>query len=395
MLSKLPQETTQLLVEVCSGTSPDLTSPKDSPESINGTSGAVAHSRGPSAAIPYLSYLTYNRSGNTESPNPNSDQVPASPVPPNIVESSQVSREPTTAEQSTHLESAVSSTPTITSKPAPVKRPAPSQYFAHFVHHPQYFIQFLEAVAFNRWRQRVDLESSTSTGQTSSPLSAADDKYDQAAVWNTLLELYLTSSQEGQADKDANATLRRKAIYVLQNEKVLPYDATHALIVCSTQSFTEGLVLLWEKMGMYEDVLRFWMDRSERAYRGDSSETDGSPEEASARVVQYLKLYGPAHPHLYTLVLRFLTSSPALLSRHTDDLANVLEHINREKIIPPVGVIQILSRNEVSSVGLVKDWLMTRIAESRDEIDAVRSFVYCYVIVWRTYIQISSLRTGS
>jgi hypothetical protein len=50
----------------------------------------------------------------------------------------------------------------------------------------------------------------------------------------------------------------------------------------------------------------------------------------------------------------------------------VLEHIETQKIMPPLGVIQVLSRNGVASVGLVKQWLMTRIKEAREEIHTVR-----------------------
>jgi hypothetical protein len=114
-------------------------------------------------------------------------------------------------------------------------------------------------------------------------------------------------------------------------------------------------------MGMYEDVLRFWMDK----YK------EGTVPEASAQVVHHLKIYGATNPHLYPLVLRFLTSTPDLLQKHQEDLKGVLDHIEKERIIPPLGVIQVLSRNGVASVGLVKEWLMTRIKEARDEIQSV------------------------
>jgi vacuolar protein sorting-associated protein 11 len=90
-------------------------------------------------------------------------------------------------------------------------------------------------------------------------------------------------------------------------------------------------------------------------------------------------LYGPTRPHLYPLVLRFLTSSPELLSRHTKDVEMVLDHIEKEKIMPPMGIIQVLSRNRVASVGLVKQWLMTRIKESREEIHTVRFFLLIFI----------------
>ncbi|KAJ3739356.1 hypothetical protein EV360DRAFT_90484 [Lentinula raphanica] len=50
-----------------------------------------------------------------------------------------------------------------------------------------------------------------------------------------------------------------------------------------------------------EDGLRFWMERDK----------DGTTPGASAEVLQHLAFYGPSHAHLYTLVLRFLTSQTA------------------------------------------------------------------------------------
>lgn len=180
---------------------------------------------------------------------------------------------------------------------------------------------------------------------------------DQAAVWNTLFELYLAQPGGGDA----------KALAVLQNAR-LPYDPTHALILCSTRAYTPGLVLLWERMGMQEDVLRFFMDRE---LEGDA--------DASAEVVRRLDQYGPGRPQLYPLVLRFLTSTPALLAKHREDVRRVLKVIDEEKLMPPVSVVQVLSRNSVASVGLVKEWLMSRIKSAREEVDTVRLLESCHI----------------
>ena len=246
-----------------------------------------------------------------------------------------------------------------TARPPPlIKRPSPRLYFAHFVDHPTLFVRFLEAVALRRWGQSVDELSGTATsGQQE---TSEDDKSEQTAVWNTLLELYLSLFVNKNVEEEDASGLHDKVTRLLQNEH-LPYDPSHALIVCSTRAFTPGLVLLWEKMGMYEDVLRFWMDK----------EKEGSDPEASTQVIRHLNIYGPTHPHLYPLVLRFLTSSSGLLSRHTPDLALVLEHIDSENIMPPLGIVQVLSRNGVASVGLVKQWLMARIQDSQHELQAV------------------------
>jgi len=198
-----------------------------------------------------------------------------------------------------------------------------------------------------------------------SPSSNEDEdseKRDQAAVWNTLLELYLDGGSQEQ---------QLKALKVLTSDS-LPCDKTHALILCSSYSYTPGLVVLWEKLGMYEDVLRFWTNR-----HNGSSESS-----ASAEVVQALARYGPSHPHLYELVLRFLTSTPELLTRHQADVEMILEHIEKERIMPPLGVVQVLSRNGVASVGLVKDWLMGRIKEAREEVQTVSTF--CFLLFFYT-----------
>lgn len=220
-----------------------------------------------------------------------------------------------------------------------------------------------------RWGQSVEDQTPGSIGLYSDRSSVAPqmdddefvDRQDQVAVWDTLLELYLTlplrTGPPGQRTTFDEGTMRDKAMRVLRSGAI-PYDETHALILCSTAGFTLGLVLLWEKMGMYEDVLRFWMDK----YK------EGNAPDASKKVVEQLMLYGTEHPHLYPLVLRFLTSTPELLARHQEDVKGILEYIDEEELIPPLGVIQVLSRNGVASVGLVKEWLIKRITESRSEI---------------------------
>ncbi len=76
----------------------------------------------------------------------------------------------------------------------------------------------------------------------------------------------------------------------------------------------------------------------------------------------------------YPLVLRFLMSTPALLAKHHDDIADVLRVIDDEKIMPPVSVVQVLSRNGVASIGLVKEWLMVRFQSAQQEVDKVSFF---------------------
>ncbi|KAF8725005.1 Zinc-finger, partial [Rhizoctonia solani] len=266
------------------------------------------------------------------------------------------------------------------SPPPPIPPPSPRPFFAHFVAHSKQFVQFLERVADKRWGQSVNSLGVVTINPPNRSLAELESEItEQTAVWNTLLELYLTSTHE-----------KTKAIGVLRSggdtitgshDPKLPFDNMHALILCSTFQFTDGLMLLWEQMGMYEDVLRFWMERALDPSIIPSSvdlDLESESRKASQRVLIHLDQYGPAHPHLYELVLRFLTSTSELLHRHSADVTKILDVIEREKIMPPLGVVQILARNGVASVGLVKAWLMTRINESRSEVESDRKLIESY-----------------
>jgi hypothetical protein len=121
------------------------------------------------------------------------------------------------------------------------------------------FVVFLETVARRRWAQSVDSDAATAASSPIDyPMDEQADKEDQIAVWNTLLELYLTlpapESVDSNEKKRSPDVMRDKALRVLKNESI-PYDPMHALILCSSHGYTPGLVLPWEKMGMYEDIL--------------------------------------------------------------------------------------------------------------------------------------------
>ncbi|KAG1764165.1 hypothetical protein EV702DRAFT_1154861 [Suillus placidus] len=327
MLDNLPEETTQLLIDLCT-----ISGPLTMPEAEDATS---QQSTTPANAPSYLSYLALSRA----------------PAPEDKVEESKADEEEEPVEPQTSQPSAPASS-------KEEKRPSPTLYFAHFVDHSSYFVRFLENVAARRWGQSLSPLPSP-TPNPSLDEDEDSEKRDQAAVWNTLLELYLDGGSQEQQDK---------ALKILTSDS-LPCDKTHALILCSGYTYTRGLVILWERLGMYEDVLRFWMDKHN---------TSPSESSASTEVVLALAQYGPTHPHLYELVLRFLTSTPELLTRHQGDVEKILEHIEKERIMPPLGVVQVLSRNGVASVGLVKDWLMGRIKEARDEVQTDQQLINSY-----------------
>lgn len=344
MLANLPDETTQLLIDICTGTS-TLTMET---ENI-GTSKKTA-------APSYLSYLALSRSHPAES-----DSAPQTPLMPTPTAKAVV--EITQPRKTTSVQDiSRSGTPmpgTIDDKALPEKHPSPRKYFSHFVDNTEKFVVFLEAVALRRWGQTVEATAPSKADTPSEITNEESERQDQEAVWQTLLELYLALSE----NEAPEGPLRKKALALLQSTTI-PYDTMHALMLCTTRDFIPGLILLWEKLGMVEDIVRFWI----------AQENDKNMPGASTEVLKALSRYGPDNHHLYPIVLRFLTSNAELLSRHSTELEEILETIESEKIMPPLGVIQVLSRNEVTSVGLLKNWLLLRIQNSRNEIETVSTY---------------------
>ena len=376
LLHHEPDATTELLIDLCSGQLGKKPLVPTSDEA-NGTKEASGSS-GPAM----LSYLGVNRvtglftnDGTSSSLPSTSEQIPAQTNGEIIVPVSGLADGLKDAMIFESNESGPAYTP-----------PSPRQFFAHFVDHHAHFVRFLEKVAAAMWRQSI----SPTPARGVQPLSPrptesfkSDDPVlvDQRAVWNTLLELHLASIKS--TNEIVAKVAQDKALRLLADRN-LPFDPVHAMILCSTAHFTDGLMGLWESMGMYEDILRYWIEKD--TAEGEAAAEDGvnghvktnGERNASDEVLRYLDIYGPTHPHLYPIVLRYLTSSPLILSRHSSQLPRLLSTINEERIMPPLAVVQLLSRNGVASIGSVKEWLRAKVTETRQEVESDKHLVTSY-----------------
>ncbi|KAH9980920.1 hypothetical protein BGW80DRAFT_1267217 [Lactifluus volemus] len=347
LVAALPDQTTQLLIEICTGGT----------DPLNSDSDTLPTPSKPTAAGSYLSYLALRGPATASAPAPPSPVSASDPPVPSSASSRtarQSDRGGTRREPTIEGSRAPSPPSTVRAVPPPVKRPSPRLYFANFIGHRDHLVVFLEAVALRRWGQSLD--GPTRDNSVSSSLGGETST---SAVWNTLLELYLTLASAAGDGARAEA-LRDKALQLLRAAERLPYDPTHALILCAARSFTPGLVFLWERLGMHEDVLRFWMDQDRRGSAG-----------AGVEVMRCLAQYGDATPQLYKLALRFFTSSPELMTRHTQDLAEVLRVIEERAIMPPLVVVQVLSRNE--------DWLLARIRTAHEQVHTDEQLTASYL----------------
>ncbi|GAA6040097.1 hypothetical protein JCM8097_002027 [Rhodosporidiobolus ruineniae] len=367
LLAKEPEETTKVLVEVCCGPERAVTR-KEEPATNGAAKGKKRATAGGAGGYDV----------------PDSASVSGSP--------------------------ARSTTASFTAEPADLAEeddpaqdlPSPRIFFPHFVDHPAEFVEFLEAVVARRYGRPVSSFARSSSSSTIGPaplpevrvfgeeddLDAAEGlfedgkKRDEQVVFNTLLELYIspfpapspspssTVTSPLAAHAAAEARRRTKALALLKAEGV-PLDRTQALVVCATRGFEEGFVWLYECEGRYEEVVRYYID---------ASLADPSSTTYSTRLISSLRRYGPSSPSLYPLVLRHLTSTAALLSRHQPDVLDLLDEIDAMSPPPmtPIEVVRCLSEGGVAGLVVVSGYLKKQLTREKEEIDSDLALLSSY-----------------
>ncbi|PLW57897.1 hypothetical protein PCANC_00950 [Puccinia coronata f. sp. avenae] len=358
LLANLPEETTDLMIDVCSGVQ------LEAEETLPDSPAPSTHKGRPASSRPYLSSR------------PSSMVMPTAMSPP---------------------------PPVHTEKAAPKCLPSIREFFAFFIDEPRCFIRFLEAIAWRRWNEKMwqEDDGDEENNKQDAPDSLArissvmtqdkkrdevvahesttgpSDEEDREAVWGTLLELYLAISAEIGEERER---MRRRALSLLRKGaegSKLRYEPTQALIVCLTHDFVPGIMLLYDRLGMVEDIMRFWIERAE----GEDPEA----EEAQAKIFETLEKYGDDHPELYPIALRYLASSPITL--HPDHgsqdqqsgLEKALAEIDSRKILSPIDLIEILSKpGSSASIGTVKQYLLNQVLnqkhEMKSDLDLINSY---------------------
>ncbi|WFD19490.1 Vacuolar protein sorting-associated protein 11 [Malassezia caprae] len=205
----------------------------------------------------------------------------------------------------------------------------------HFARHERALESFLERVLAQRATQ-----------------PAAERAADLPLLYDTLLELHMKNAPP-------------KALEILMSDA--PYTPTHALMLCANYAYTEGLLCVYERLGMVDAILQHWMDAS----------AQGTPG-ASQAVLDTLARHGPHSPRLYKTVLAFLTSSEALLEAHRTDMEHILAHIDAHALLSPMEVVQLLGRNSVAPMSLLTPYLLEHARRERAELESAEKLVASY-----------------
>ncbi|GAA5984811.1 hypothetical protein JCM11641_002746 [Rhodosporidiobolus odoratus] len=380
LLATEPELTTEVLVEICCGSlaQPDLKTGDEEKPAVNGSHSTTSTTTtaGQDAIKGRLADLRQRPAvGESSVSSRRSTAVPAYDV------ADTASPDVLFPSSST---SGVLAARTVSQQ---ADLPSARLFFPHFVDHPQQFITFLEAVGERRYRKRVESLSFPPGGEElPEPHSSEDEAFavsgegeddtrrEEQILWDTLLELYISPSSSGDPEAQGEDEQRRgqqqdKALRLLRSRKEIPYDEIQALLICSAKGFEEGWVALCEMDGRYEDVIRYRID-------GSLSSPDSSP--ASSRIISSLRRYTPSTPSLYPLVLRHLSSTPALLSRHQSDILDILDEVDETRAMQPVEVVRVLSEGGMAGLGALREYLKKQLGREKEETESDLALLSSY-----------------
>ncbi len=195
---------------------------------------------------------------------------------------------------------------------------APAEEFIHvFVNQPKALIKFLEFV----------VEKNEATGM----------------VYDTLLELYLSV---GAAQSREKEEYLEKAFELLCDVRA-QYNRNHALVLTQTHSFPKGTLYLYEQLGLYHEVVQHYMDKNQHDF-----------------VLLSCKKYGVKDRNLWVEALAYFAKKEGTVKEITE----VLSSIERDNLIPPLLVIQILAERNTATLAVVRDYIIRRLQKENSVI---------------------------
>ncbi|KAJ2726977.1 Vacuolar protein sorting-associated protein 11 [Coemansia sp. Benny D115] len=252
------------------------------------------------------------------------------------------------------------STPTPTPVPVPTSIPAVTLSMRRIQHlyadQPAWLAAFLERVINRRWKP---LQNGNSLAANQHTTLSEDEENDMKSAWNTLLELYLCGVESplhelspSLSPADKKQTPKGRALELLRNPRV-SIDWDRAYILCASNGFTEGIAALYEKKDDVAALLDLYIE---------------SDDVKSMRSL--LATHGEKQPDLYVKTLHYFARNPQH-SSNEQSLTECLETIEKHKLMSPLRVLQALGGGSDKSgvtLGMIRSYIMRQIEDTLAEI---------------------------
>lgn len=126
------------------------------------------------------------------------------------------------------------------------------------------------------------------------------------------------------------------------------YDADHVLVLAQTYHFEAAMIFLYEKAHLYQQIIQHYMDANDRT-----------------QLLAAAKKYGRQDPSIWAHVLSYFAS---LNEDCRSEIAEVLAIIEKNNLLPPLGVIQTLGKSSTVTLETVKGYIARRLQYEQQQI---------------------------
>lgn len=262
--------------------------------------------------------------------------------------------------------------------------PSPVDFINIFTHHPQSLMEFLE-----KYTNKVnDSPAQVEINNTLLELYLSNDlNFPTMSQANNGVELSMTARSgavlDSKAESNGKAISNKKEINKDKDrlercEKGLRllksawpsdlehplYDVDLAIILCEMNTFKEGLLYLYEKMKLYKEVIACYMQAHDHEgliacckRLGDSGK--GGDATLWADLLKYFGELG---------------------EDCSKEVKEVLTYIERDDILPPIIVLQALSRNPCLTLSVIKDYIARKLEQESKLIEEDRRAIDKYQV---------------
>eukprot|EP00270_Netrium_digitus_P012476 TRINITY_DN4051_c0_g1_i1.p1 TRINITY_DN4051_c0_g1~~TRINITY_DN4051_c0_g1_i1.p1 ORF type:complete len:472 (+),score=165.09 TRINITY_DN4051_c0_g1_i1:127-1416(+) len=127
------------------------------------------------------------------------------------------------------------------------------------------------------------------------------------------------------------------------------YDADVAVLLCEMHGFREGLLFLYERMKLHKEVMACYMQ-------------DGDTKGLVQCCKKLADMDRGGDASLWADVLEYLGETEAG-GECAEEVKEVLEHLERDVVLPPLMILQTLAKNKKLTLAVVKDFVTRHIEQ--------------------------------
>ncbi|XP_078786422.1 vacuolar protein sorting-associated protein 11 homolog isoform X1 [Oryzias latipes] len=172
------------------------------------------------------------------------------------------------------------------------------------------------------------------------------DSCSPQGVYDTLLELRLQDWAH-EEDLEKKKILQGEAVSLLKSDNTL-FDK--ALVLCQMHNFKEGILYLYEKGKLYQQIMHYHMQNEEYG-----------------KVVEVCKHYGDQEGCLWEQALGYFAKKEEDCKTF---ISEVLHHIDQKNLMPPLLVVQTLAHNSTATLSVIKEYLINKLKRESQQIEA-------------------------